>query len=293
MRHPHALCVQGTQAYQDVAQSAADTACQASRVCIPVLCSCRGRSCIAGAHAFICVSSKKGFCSIFVSLSIPDMSRFHFALFASLLSSSLALRTVSPKSWDETIAEAELTLAKECGSECVAVLRSFVNASSTGPNGHSGDGSREARVLESMSKHGLEQMENAHVLMQSVVSKAETVVRSNVGQVRSEDTACGTPAECELRELAVNKCNYGRLALQNTYNSLNVVAHVLGSLVSTLCGCVHVEHVSHCILQNVPPMCTFPYTVYSKVFAGSVQVWEAVKASTKSCMLHRGPAIQA
>jgi len=116
---------------------------------------------------------------------------------------------------------------------------------------------------------------------------------SNVGQVRSEDTACGTPAECELRELSINKCNYGRLALQNTYNSLNVVAHVLGSLVSTLCGCVHVEHVSHCILQNVPPMCTFPYTVYSKVFAGSVQVWEAVKASTKSCMMHRGPAIQA
>ena len=128
--------------------------------------------------------------------------------------------------------------------------------------------------------------------MQSVVSKAETVVISNVGQVRSKDTACGTPAECELRELAVNKCNYGRLALQNTYKSLNVVAHVLGSLVSTLCGCVHVEHVSHCILQNVPPMCTFLYTVYSKVFAGSVQVWEAVKASTKSCMLHRGPAIK-
>jgi hypothetical protein len=240
------------------------------------------------------LARRKGFVLFFVRFSIADMSHFHFALFASFLSSSLALRTVSPKSWDETIAEAEVTLAKECGSECVAVLRSFVNASGTGPNDHSGDGSREARVLESMSKHGLEQMENAHVLMQSVVSKkAETVARSNVGHVRSEDTACGTPAECELRELAVNKCNYGRLALQNTYNSLNVVAHVLGSLVSTLCGCVHVEHVSHCILQNVPPMCTFPYTVYSKVFAGSVQVWEAVKASTKSCMLHRGPAIQA
>jgi hypothetical protein len=245
-------------------------------------------------RVFVCVlARRKGFILVLLRLSIPDMSRFLVTLSVSLLSLSLALRTTSHKSWEETIAEAEVTLAKECGSECVAILRSFVNASGTDPNSLSDDGSREARVLHSMSKHGLQQMEEAHDLMQAVSSKAETVTGSNVGQVRSEDTACGTPAECELRELSINKCNYGRLALQNTYNSLNVVAHVLGSLVSTLCGCVHVEHVSHCILQNVPPMCTFPYTVYSKVFAGSVQVWEAVKASTKSCMMHRGPAIQA
>ena len=220
------------------------------------------------------------------------MFRLHFTLFAALLSLGSALRTSSPKSWDDAIAQAEIILAKECGNECVAVLRLVVNASGADPKVYDNAG-KSVFIMNSMSDRGLEHMEKAQGLMQAVSSGTEAVTGSNVGQTRSKDTACGSPAECELRELAVNKCNYGRAALQNTYNSLNVVAHVLGSLVSSLCGCIHVEHVSHCILQNVLPMCTFPYTVYSKVFAGSVQVWEAVKASTKSCMMHRGPAIQA
>ena len=40
------------------------------------------------------------------------MCRLHFTLFASLLSLGSALRTVSPKSWDDAIAEAEVTLAR-------------------------------------------------------------------------------------------------------------------------------------------------------------------------------------
>ena len=215
------------------------------------------------------------------------MCHFRFALFASLWSLGSALRTAPQKSWDDALAEAEITLAKECGNECLAVLRSVVNASIAD------SGRKAVFVMNSVSDQGLEQMERAHGLMRAISTGAEVVKGGNAGPIPSKDTACGTPAECELRELAVNKCTYGRAALQNTYNSLNVVAHVLGSLVSSLCGCVHVGHVSHCILQNVPPMCTFPYTVYSKVFAGSVQVWEAVKASTKSCMMHKGPAIQA
>merc|ERR1712127_436963 len=139
----------------------------------------------------------------------------------------------------------------------------------SGRKGHS--------VMNIMSDRGLQQVEAAHGLMRVMSAKAELVEAPHVGTHLATDTACNTPAECELRELAANKCTYGRAALQNTYNSLNVAAHVLGSLVSTLCGCVHVEHVSHCILQNVPPVCTFPYSVYSKVFAGSIQVWEAVK----------------
>ena len=214
---------------------------------------------------------------------LQDMCPLYFVLFSSVWSLGSALRT--SKSWDDALAEAEITLAKECGNECLAVLRSVVNASSIE------SGSKSVFVMNSMSDRGLEQIERAHGLMQAVSVGTEVVKGSDVGPL-SKDTACATPAECELRELAVNKCTYGRAALQNTYNSLNVVAHVLGSLVSSLCGCVHVEHVSHCILQNVPSMCTFPYTVYSKVFAGSVQVWEAVKASTKSCMMHKGPAIQ-
>ena len=217
---------------------------------------------------------------------VHNMCHFRFALFASLWSLGSALRTSSVKTWDDALAEAEVLLAKECGNECLSVLHSVINAS-TGDTGR-----KEVLVMNSVSDRGLEQMEAAQGLMQAVSAGADVAQGSSIGLDLSQDTACGTPAECELRELAVNKCTYGRAALQNTYNSLNVVAHVLGSLVSSLCGCVHVEHVSHCILQNVPPMCTFPYTVYSKVFAGSVQVWEAVKASSKACMMHRGPAIQ-
>jgi hypothetical protein len=44
--------------------------------------------------------------------------------------------------------------------------------------------------------------------------------------------------------------------------------------------------VSTCAMRYVPQVCTFPYTVYAKAFAGSAQVWEAVKASTKTCVLH-------
>ena len=202
------------------------------------------------------------------------------------------MRTASPKSWDDALAEAEVMLAKECGSECVDVLRSVVNASQAEPHVYGNIG-RDVFVMKSMSGRGLEQVEEAHGLIRAVSGGMESLLGSNANHPPSKDTACASPAECKLRELAVNKCTYGRAALQSTYNSLNVVAHVLGSLVSSLCGCVHVEHVSHCVLQTVPPTCTFPYTVYSKVFAGSVQVWEAVKASTKSCMMHRGPSIQA
>ena len=238
-----------------------------------------------------CGFQKRNLC-ISSGSSVQDMFRCHLALFASLVSLGLALRTASPKSWDDAFAEAEMILAQECGNECVAVLRSVVNASNAGPY-MDGNVGKDVFVMKSMSDRGLEQMEKANGLIRAVSAGAESVMGSNVDHPPSKGTACASPAECELREIAVNKCTYGRVALQSTYNSLNVVAHVLGSLVSSLCGCVHVEHVSHCILQNVPPTCTFPYTVYSKVFAGSVQVWEAVKASTKSCMMHRGPAIQA
>ena len=70
------------------------------------------------------------------------------------------------------------------------------------------------------------------------------------------------------------------------YNDVNVLVHVLSAMVSTLCGCVHVQQVSHCALHQVPQACVFPYTVYSKAFAGSVQLWEAVKASTSRCSVH-------
>ena len=73
---------------------------------------------------------RKQRCLPFVHFLDPNMCQFRFALFASLWSVSSALRTAPQKSWDDALAEAEITLAKECGNECLAVLHAVVNASS-------------------------------------------------------------------------------------------------------------------------------------------------------------------
>ena len=39
---------------------------------------------------------------------------------------------------------------------------------------------------------------------------------------------------------------------------------------------------------RIPPICIFPYNVYSKINTASTQIWEAVKSSTQVCMLHGG-----
>ena len=172
------------------------------------------------------VGSQEEVCLLYrLGLSIEDMCRFHLTLFVSLLSLSSALRTVSPKSWDDAIAEAEVTLARECGNECVAVLRSVVNASGTDPNVFD-NGGNDVFVLNSMSRHGLDQMEKAHDLMQSVSVKAQALTSPNVGQMRGKDTACGTPAECELRELAVNMRNDIQRIVRVLQRSTTIVALV-------------------------------------------------------------------
>merc|ERR1712050_630942 len=102
----------------------------------------------------------------------------------------------------------------------------------------------------------------------------------------ASDTACATPAGCKLKSLAANKCNFGRVAMQTTYQSMNLVTHTLGVVTSLLCGCVNAGNVATCVLATVPEVCVFPYNVYSKIYSGSVQMWEAMKSATKRCMLH-------
>ena len=67
------------------------------------------------------------------------------------------------------------------------------------------------------------------------------------------DTACASPVACKVLQMAANKfahsrsrllfaghfdsrCNYARGAMQMVYQGLNIVAQVLGVLVSLLCG---------------------------------------------------------
>merc|ERR1712087_37790 len=100
------------------------------------------------------------------------------------------------------------------------------------------------------------------------------------------DVPCTTAADCKLKSAIANRCNYGREALQASYNSYNILAHTMAVAISELCGCTFTQGRVDCALENVPSVCIFPYNVYSKMFAGSVQLWEAVKAATKTCMIH-------
>lgn len=94
-----------------------------------------------------------------------------------------------------------------------------------------------------------------------------------------------------MKTMVANRCNYGRQALQTAYESFNVAVHTMGVAVSTLCGCTFVLDQAKCVMQNVPPVCIFPYNAYSRLFASSVQLWEAVKASTKTCLMHGDAAV--
>merc|ERR1711933_705721 len=104
--------------------------------------------------------------------------------------------------------------------------------------------------------------------------RSASLVRAQSASL-GDGTACSTEAECNLKSLAANRCNYGREALQASYQSLNLMAHTLGSTVSTLCGCVFVNGQATCALQSVPPVCIFPYSVYSQLFSTSIEIWEA------------------
>ena len=191
---------------------------------------------------------------------------------------------------------AGVSLAKSCGTSCTSLLRTMLEqvnhsaALDAGPAGNDLLSLLAANVEESLAR--------AKDLAKSSVGAASATTVSQHGSLRgkaqafaSENVPCATKAACAVQAMAANKCNYARVALQGAYNELNVATHVLGTTVSSLCGCVHSGHVSTCALRSLPAVCAFPYTVYSKAFAGSVQVWEAVKAATKKCIIHRGPPI--
>lgn len=171
---------------------------------------------------------------------------------------------------------AEAALSRTCGGQCVAFLRARSTLSHRSANA-----SRHEALFADVAAEVERRLDEALALTAPVVA-------ANVSLSSSAPTgiACATPASCALKALSANKCNYARIALQHAYNELNVATHALGALVSSLCGCMQSGHVSVCAMRSVPQVCTFPYTVYAKAFAGSAQVWEAVKASTKTCVLH-------
>lgn len=192
-----------------------------------------------------------------------------------------------------SVAEAHVAraLAKTCGQPCETLLHDLLlEQASNGTSGPSG-AEFDVRTLILLASNAQRALGRAREFVGAPVASQGRFRGRAPPAVASGSVACASPKACALKAMASNKCNYARVALQSAYNELNVAVHVLGVLVSSMCGCLHTGHVSSCALRSLPAVCTFPYTVYSKAFAGSIEVWEAVKASTKSCIVHGDPAV--
>ena len=206
-----------------------------------------------------------------VSLAFALVARFAFGL------------SVAHPLTGAQLQQIEGILRSSCGSGCLDFFHgAMANVSSEGV-GLVGPFAAEAEGRLSIA---------TRLAAELSPGRSGSVSASFLAKGRAAATPCSSPASCAIASLAANKCNYGRVALQEAYGDLNVATHVLGALVSSLCGCVHVGSSSVCALKSLPPSCTFPYAVYSKAFAGSVQVWEAVKAATNTCNVHRAPVQQ-
>ena len=202
--------------------------------------------------------------------------------FVCLLQSASAL-AVGRSTW-QPLRQAEDALARTCGAQCVALLhRSTVALQNRDAN--SMNVSVGAAMMDAVAQEVDKNLERANGL--AAVQTPAMLTESGSAKA-STNLPCTTQASCAMRSMEINKCNYARVAMQQTYNELNVATHVLGELVSSLCACVQAGHVVKCALRSSPAACAFPYTVYSKAFGASSQVWEAVKASTQACAIKGG-----
>ena len=189
------------------------------------------------------------------------------------------------------------SLAKSCGASCTSFLQAaLAQLHRTAENSGTVASWDLLRLIAGNVEQNLVRAKEVSKTNSagSGLAKVALLQKGRRGESRafvSDNVPCATTAACAVKAMAANKCNYARVAMQGAYNELNVATHVLGVLVSSLCGCVHAGHVSTCALRTLPAACAFPYTVYSKAFAASVQVWEGVKAATKKCIIHRDPAI--
>jgi len=209
----------------------------------------------------------------------------------------------SAVAWGLALEKAEQVLRKDCGNVCLDLLHGIAGSQELAAAVANTTADANVPVwgvaLNIMADKGLAQMDSAASLkkrmsdseaaMQSAKTKA--VKQSLAKFLPTTDTACGSDAFCGMQSLLANKCNYARVGLQEAYGAVNMGAHVMGVLINVLCGCAHVYSQSMCVLAAVPPICVYPYSVYSKMFATSTQLWEAVKASTKVCMVHGDAAV--
>ena len=154
---------------------------------------------------------------------VPVMLRCFVHLLA-LCGVSAALVRTTP-----AVDVAESSLARTCGLQCVAFLQARSALAPAAANT-----SRDEAVLAHVAGEVGRRLEEAFSL-----TAPSAAARVSATSAAPAGVACATPASCALKALGANKCNYARVALQQAYNELNVATHVLGVLVSSLCGCLH------------------------------------------------------
>merc|ERR1712166_294724 len=74
------------------------------------------------------------------------------------------------------------------------------------------------------------------------------------------DTPCNSQTLCSIDGLVANKCSYMRQGMQLAYQGLNLVVHVMGVLITALCGCLFVLTQARCVFWTIPPVCIRPYS---------------------------------
>lgn len=219
-------------------------------------------------------------------------------LWLCLFGSALAERPL--KTWSKALQQTEEVLRKDCGERCVEVLHKLVGApelrNATDDSGES--------ALNLLADRLTQQANDAEHFRQSF-AKSTTATSSAKSHDKGKllqpmmlnmkmilaDTPCNAQTLCSIDALVANKCSFRRKAQQLSYQGLNVVVHVMAVLITMLCSCMYVIGAARCILSLIPPVCQRPYSVYSKAFSQSMGMWETVKASTKTCIIHGSPLI--
>jgi len=188
-------------------------------------------------------------------------------------------------SFKKQISELQTSLAKNCGEHCVQVWNAVL--ASPAVQNASDTENMWATALVELANGVKEQAEESMELVALFAGGNQKSAGSeSLGISVGQGVPCFGFASCKLKSLLANKCSFKRSALQSTYQALNVAVQILGTVTSLLCGCINVGPVATCVLGNVPAVCGFPYSAYSSAFSQSVSLWEAVKAATKSCMVH-------
>merc|ERR1712216_712651 len=113
-------------------------------------------------------------------------------------------------------------------------------------------------ALASLARRGLAQADNFRTVFAGKDAFRESK-HVTAHQSVATGTACADDEDCKLKEAAANRCNFGRVAMMQAYQAVNVGAHVMGVLVSSLCGCRHEQSQTVCALATIPPTCIFPY----------------------------------